>query len=288
MTKLALQIAVTYLDTEGQLDGTVTDIVKMYQDLTTELGYKPENITILAEPAAYDPVATHYLKSKYRPSNAQPTRDVILSELIRLAERANADPSITEIFFQYSGHGTYIRDHGEKKDEDDDFDECIVPLDYDEPGGDFIPDDAINAVLALFPERVTLIGVVDACHSGTMFDLPYRYISGNKYVIESETSRIKCKCIMFSGCKDTQVSMDAYGLEQAAEYSGAMTTSLRAAWKVYGYTIGVWPCIKHQRRFLSKRTFKQVPQVTTNVRINRGTLLLNCGKVTPFIEAAPI
>lgn len=284
MTKLALQVAVSYLDTESQLDGTVTDIIKMYSDLTTHLGYKAENVTVLAEPDAYNPPAVHYLKNNFKKVDALPTRNTIVAELIKLAERANADPSITEIFFQYSGHGTYIRDRGEQKDEDDGFDECIVPLDYDQPDGDFIPDDEINAVLALFPERVTLIGVIDACHSGTMFDLPFRYVSGHKYVVESQTSRIKCKCIMFSGCKDVQVSMDAYGLEKASEFSGAMTTSLRAAWKVHGYTIGVWPCIKHQRRFLSKRKFKQTPQVTTNVRLNRGTLLLNCGKVKPFMS----
>ena len=284
MTKIALQVAITYLDTDSQLDGTATDIIHMYSDLVTHLGYQAKDITILAEEAAYNPQATDYLKENFKGVNGLPTRDTIVAELIRLAERANADPSITEVFFQYSGHGTYIRDHGEIKDEEDGFDECIVPLDYNDASGDFIADDQINSILSLFPARVTFVGVIDACHSGTMFDLPFRYVSGQKYVIESQTDRIKCRCIMFSGCKDNQVSMDAYELTNAGEYSGAMTTSMRAAWKVHSYTIGVWACIKHQRQFLHKRKFKQVPQVTTNVRLNRSTLLLNCDKITPFIS----
>jgi len=279
MTKLALQIAIAYLGTEGQLDGTVYDICKMHDVLTGHLGYGAADITVLAEQAALSPASNGTLTA-----NGSPTRNRIMAEIIRLAEIANADSSITEVFFQYSGHGTYIRDQGHTKDEIDGFDECLVPLDYDQPGGDFIPDDEINSVLSLFPRRVTFIGVVDACHSGTMFDLPFRYVSGVKHVEESVSSRIKCKCIMFSGCKDDQVSMDAHGISEAKHYMGAMSAALLASWKVYGYTIGVWQCLAQMRRFLQKREFKQIPQVTTNIRLNRGTLLLNCGDVQPFIQ----
>ena len=276
--KLALQIAVSYLGTEGQLDGTACDIVKMNAVLTEHLGYAPENITVLAEAEAYNPLTTGTMQ----PVNGPPTTDRIMTELIRLSKIANEDPTVVEVFIQYSGHGTYVRDTSASQDEDDGRDECLVPLDYETRG--FIPDDKINAVLSLFPKRVTVIGLVDACHSGTMFDLPYRYITGDKFVIESKTSRVKCKCIMFSGCKDSQVSMDAYNLNNANEFSGAMSTSFMAGLKIYNYTIGVWQMMRHMWMFLKKRTFKQKPQVTTNVRLDRGTLLVNCGKTSPFIE----
>ena len=244
--------------------------------LTKHLGFDPANIVVLAEEDAYEPLMTKTLQ----PVNGPPTAERILTELIRLAEIANGDPTVTEVFIQYSGHGTYVLDTSQ--DEDDGHDECLVPLDYQEKG--CISDDQINSVLSLFPKRVTVIGLMDCCHSGTVWDLPKRYISGNKFVIESQACKIKCKCLMISGCEDDDVSMDAYNLNNANEYSGAMSTSFMDGLRVYNYTIGVWQIMKHMHMFLKKRKLKQKPQVTTNVRLNRGTLLVNCSKTTPFIQ----
>lgn len=268
--KLALQIGITYLGTDGQLNGTATDVERFSEVLVDYMGYRPENMVLLAEDAAYTGPF----------SVLPPTRQNIVDQLLKLAEKANANEDVTEIFFQYSGHGTYVRDTG--ADEDDGRDECLVPLDYDQNG--FILDDTISSVLALFPERVTFVGVVDACHSGSMFDLPYVYKAGIKREFSNNsTNRIKCRCIMISGCRDNQVSMDAYNLSGAEEFSGAMSTSMLAALHTHNYTINIFDLQKHMWRFLRKRKFRQRPQITTNVHITRDTLFVNCNRTRPFI-----
>ena len=68
-------------------------------------------------------------------------------------------------------------------DEDDSKDECLVPLDYRKSG--MISDDFLNRVFSLINKNTRVIAIIDACHSETMLDLPYRYISGNKNVIEN-------------------------------------------------------------------------------------------------------
>merc|ERR1712137_1430591 len=57
-------------------------------------------------------------------------------------------------------------------DEEDKFDETMVPLDYASAGQ--IPDDEINRELVLdLPEGCCLTAVMDCCHSGSILDLPY-------------------------------------------------------------------------------------------------------------------
>ena len=73
------------------------------------------------------------------------------------------------LVFHFSGHGGQEED--EDGDELDGQDETICPLDGDLNGN--IRDDEINDALVrpLVP-GVTLHAVVDACHSGTVLDLP--------------------------------------------------------------------------------------------------------------------
>jgi hypothetical protein len=254
--KLALLVGINYIGQRGELHGCVNDADQVRSMLVGELGYAPENVLSLTD--------TH---------GDPPTKENILKELIALAQRshdAKSEP-VDEIFFHYSGHGTYIQDHS--GDEDDARDECLVPVDYAKSG--LITDDTLNSVLALVNPSTRFVGVIDACHSETAFDLPFRYVAGNKHVIESTVSKIVCNAIMISGCRDTQTSTDAYNLENSSMYSGAMTTAFRATLKVHNYTVTVWQLLKHMRRFLKKRKFKQVPQVTTNVRLDRSTLFVN-------------
>ena len=77
----------------------------------------------------------------------------------------------------YSGHGTYVKDVND--DEDDGKDECLVPLDYKESG--MIFDDHLNNILSLIHPDTRVVFIVDACHSETMLDLSYRYVSEIKH-----------------------------------------------------------------------------------------------------------
>ena len=57
-------------------------------------------------------------------------------------------------------------------DEVDGYDEALCPLDFETSG--VIVDDEVNETLVRpLPRGAKLHAVVDACHSGTILDLPY-------------------------------------------------------------------------------------------------------------------
>lgn len=72
--------------------------------------------------------------------------------------------------FHYSGHGSQQRSYS--GDEVDGFDETLCPLDFETQG--MIVDDEINAAIVKpLPRGVKLHAIIDACHSGTVLDLPF-------------------------------------------------------------------------------------------------------------------
>ena len=74
------------------------------------------------------------------------------------------------LVFHFSGHGSQLRNY--TGDELDGFDETLCPMDYQTQG--MILDDEINATIVRpLPPGVKLHAIVDACHSGTVLDLPF-------------------------------------------------------------------------------------------------------------------
>jgi hypothetical protein len=74
------------------------------------------------------------------------------------------------LVFHYSGHGSQQRNY--TGDEVDGYDETLCPLDFESQG--MIVDDEINATIVRpLPPRAKLHAIIDACHSGTVLDLPY-------------------------------------------------------------------------------------------------------------------
>lgn len=74
------------------------------------------------------------------------------------------------LVFHFSGHGLQQRNY--TLDEIDGYDETLCPLDYAKKG--MIVDDELNATLVRpLPRGAKLHAIIDACHSGTMLDLPY-------------------------------------------------------------------------------------------------------------------
>lgn len=258
MSKIALLMGLNYEGSDAELRGCINDIENVHNVLKNVYNYKEENMMVMTD---------H--------SDVKPTCRNIITQLIKLAERTYEE-DISEIWVSYSGHGTYIKD--KNGDEDDKRDECLVPLDYYENG--LIADDTLNHVFALMNPNVRLICIIDACHSETMLDLPYRYVSGNKNVIENSTNTIKCNCIMISGCRDNQTSADAYNINNSQDYSGAMTSALLHVLETFEYTITCWRLLKEMKKFLKRREFSQVPQISS-------TQLLNCAKLFSCVEPKP-
>lgn len=82
------------------------------------------------------------------------------------------------LVFYFSGHG--LRQPDFFYDELDGFDETICPLDFRTAG--MIIDNEINdTIVKPLKMGVKLHAIIDACHSGTILDLPHIY-STKEYV----------------------------------------------------------------------------------------------------------
>jgi len=258
--KLALCMGLNYRGTSAALSGCINDAENLREVLVGKLGFEDANVRMMTDDTAVKPTGRNMLEA-----------------LVDLA-KASQDPAVQEIWISYSGHGTYVEDTS--GDEDDNRDEALVPLDYRANG--LLPDDTLNHVIGLIRPGVRVVCVIDACHSETMFDLKYRYISGRKSVVENAGCKSRCYCLMISGCQDDDVSQDVYGLGDAKEFSGAMTTALLHVLKQFEYTVTCFQLLKFMRRFLKRRKLSQVPQITCNHRLTYATLF-SCVDPKPFL-----
>lgn len=130
--------------------------------------------------------------------------------------------------FHYSGHGSQQRNYN--GDEADGYDETICPLDFETQG--MIIDDELNTTIVRpLPHGVRLLALIDACHSGTVLDLPFlcRMNRAGQYVWEDHRPRSGVwkgtsggEVISFSGCDDDQTSADTSALSKVTS-TGAMT-----------------------------------------------------------------
>lgn len=128
-----------------ELYGCVNDVKVMREALISSCRFPPEHVEVL--------------------TNAQATRDDLLSAMERLTERVGPGDLA---LFHYSGHGSRKPD-GEEDDEPDGWDQTIVPTDsgrVDKPNRD-ITDDEIYAWLMKLTAKAGHVAVIlDSCHSG--------------------------------------------------------------------------------------------------------------------------
>jgi len=123
------------------LNGCVADSA-MWDDALRELGFETRRLT-----------------------DEQATRSAILEQLEQLVTTSTAGDVIV---FQFSGHGTELRDvNGDETGGNNGrLDEAICPVDF--ASGAFIIDDDVAGVFARLPASVNLTCFVDCCHSGTI------------------------------------------------------------------------------------------------------------------------
>lgn len=260
MSKFALLIGINYIATPYRLYGCINDVVMMRKYLMEKRGYLDSNIVIMR-----DDINTFI----------RPTRDNIINQLNDLITKANTN-NAPEIFFHYSGHGTYTRDNN--KDEVDKRDEMICPVDLN-----FIRDDDLRGIFTRLNNNTTALCVMDACNSGTSLDLPYLYsTSGSKLVLRQNNSKVyrslvSKKIYSISGCRDDQTSADAYNVYSAytdpsnSNFSvlvsnragGALTSTLL---KLLNTTNLNFTNILYSLRInLRKSYYNQVPELASSV-----------------------
>ncbi|KAK6945743.1 hypothetical protein RJ641_013287 [Dillenia turbinata] len=127
-----------------------------------------------------------------------------------------------------TGQGTQLGNV--KKDEIEGYNETLLPVDYETEG--MIIDDEINATIVRpLPTGAKLHAIIDACHSGTILDLPYvcRMNREGHYVWEdhnyaSATSKGTNggHAVSFSSCDDHRSSADTKALSGNTS-TGALT-----------------------------------------------------------------
>jgi metacaspase-1 len=232
--KTALLVGINYIGTPYELSGCINDANKMKEVLTN---YGFNSFKILTDE-----------------SEIKPTKESILNEFkTMLINAASGDV----LLFYFSGHGSYTYDAN--KDETDGKDEMIISSDLCA-----VFDDELKQILSLYmKDNVTVFGLFDSCHSGTMFDLKYNYLDSNnydKYTENDKVSECKGNVIMISGCMDSQTSLECVINDKV---QGAMTWS-------FVETINKTPNItwrellRSMRDLLRSNACSQIPQLSTD------------------------
>jgi hypothetical protein len=230
--KKALLIGINYLGTEYELSGCINDVERIKSCLETKGFNNFEMMTDLTD--------------------IKPTRINILNSIKNFINSAsNGDL----LFIHYSGHGTYTYDNN--GDELDGRDEALVSSDLQ-----YIMDDELKNIFKQFSKpNVTIIGLFDCCHSGTMFDIKFTYdYLNDKYIENQKDSDCPGNILMISGCMDNQTSDEAFlDNKPQGALSWAFINSLNSdpncSWK---------QLICNINNNLKTNNFIQIPQLTSN------------------------
>jgi len=130
-----------------------------YNYIQDYYGFQDEDITVLVDDADHPP----------------PTKANIIAAYQSVVAKSQPGDAI---FLHYSGHGTKLPD--DNGDEDDGYDEALVPLDFKSAG--MIRDDYLyDIIVKALPSGVHVVAVMDCCHSGTVLDLPYVFKANGEY-----------------------------------------------------------------------------------------------------------
>ncbi|GMH00649.1 hypothetical protein Nepgr_002488 [Nepenthes gracilis] len=209
--KKAVICGISYRYSRHELKGCINDAKCMKYFLINKFQFPADSIIMLTEEET-DPYKI-------------PTKHNIRMALYWLVAGCQPGDSLV---FHYSGHGSRQRNYN--GDEVDGYDETLCPLDFETQG--MIVDDEINATIVRpLPCGVKLHAIIDACHSGTVLDLPFlcRMNRSGQYVWEDHRPRSGVlkgsnggEVISFSGCDDDQTSADTSALSKVTS-TGAMT-----------------------------------------------------------------
>jgi hypothetical protein len=253
MTKKALLFGLNYInDASASLAGCINDAKNLQALLKDHMGYRSQDIMLCTDE-----------------TDLKPTKSVIL-RLIRELCLWTHRQQVHQIFISYSGHGTFQADSS--GDESDNTDECLVPLDFQMNG--VVTDDELGMLIRQVHPRTDVVFLIDACHSGSAVDFPYRYVSGNKYAIESDSS-VPCRAIMISGCKDVQTSQEVWSFQNSKQVSGLMTSSFIHALEHHNYDLTCWALIRFMQHFITSLGYEQKPQLCTTRKLTETCIFIS-------------
>lgn len=180
--KKSLFIGINYFGSSAELGGCITDVVNIKEFVSRRFGFQTDD--------AHMRTFTDDDKAN------MPTKANILAGMAWLVEGAQSGDSL---FLHYSGHGGSVKDVSPDKDEVDGKDECLYPCDH-ETAGTIVDDDLHKLLVAGLPQGVRLTAIMDCCHSGSVFDLPYSYgVDAGGVVAEKDNRKIMMQAAMAAG-----------------------------------------------------------------------------------------
>jgi hypothetical protein len=171
-TRKALIIGINYTGTPFAIPGCQNDAWNMIKYLKTCHGFEDDDCTILMD----DGVRTN------------PTRENLMKAFHRFAFSVKPGDAV---FFYFAGHGrTKIEVIND--DESSGFDQALMPVDYLETD-DIIDDEIFRVLLIPLPKGLEMTAIVDCCHSGSIFDLPFEFVGD----VESDGKEMDFRAVRF-------------------------------------------------------------------------------------------
>lgn len=167
-TKRAILIGINYEGQQGQLSGCHNDASNMGDYLEKVHDFSRANMLILMDDGI----------------NHTPTKQNIMNAFERITQYCQAGDVV---FLHYSGHGSRVPD--QDGDEDDGYDETLVPVDF-KRNGQIRDDDILKFLVKPLKSGVTMTCLMDCCHSGTVMDLPYRFTADGDSMQRNQQFRL--------------------------------------------------------------------------------------------------
>ena len=147
----ALIIGINYTGQTGELRAPQNDAYNVQQLLIRECGFPAQEILILVDDGKQMPPTKRHIQAG-------------LQQMVAYSRPGDV------LVVSFSGHGGRVADTD--GDEEDGYDSSLMPVDF-RTAGQIVDDDLLKYFIKAIPAGVHTTMLVDACHCGSVGDLPY-------------------------------------------------------------------------------------------------------------------
>jgi hypothetical protein len=252
----AVIVGINYKRLPYALNGCINDATNMQSYLTKYHNCPAANIQLLTDDTRVKPFKLNIYQA--------------IRGMLRSSRRGDT------VLFHYSGHGGLVADKSgdERGPRGIGMDSTIIPLDSMING--MITDDELRALFAQnVPAGVTVICVLDSCHSGTAVDLRYCFDMTKTATTEREELTqypvLPGQVICLSGCTDAGYSQEVY--VDRGVTAGAMTwllIEMLKSTKKSGRRITWRELLTSMKGIMSVNGLAQTPQLSSGQELSAG------------------
>ena len=151
----ALIIGINYTGQEGQLRAPQNDAHNVQQLLVRECGFNPQEILMLVDDGKQMPPTKRHIQAG-------------LQQMVAYSRPGDV------LVVSFSGHGGRRRVANKSGVQENEFDSSLMPVDFS-TNGQIVDDDLLKHFIKAIPAGVHTTMLVDACHCGSVGDLPYSF-----------------------------------------------------------------------------------------------------------------